>query len=145
MFKNEYFKSIYVTNLRVCNRMRNKELLQAKIDTRYYSRELIRVVFLVTENFPSHDTEGFAPALRKKALGISSFLTHGTVKGNKEEQNEDFLTVMSELREMLKLATIAHHLGLLSDKQKSAVRHGIAKVIDAMAKLVVLLGGFESK
>ena len=73
----------------------NKKILQAKIDVRYHSRELIKAVFMVTEDFPKNDPDGFAPLLRKKALGISSFLTHGTVKSDKEEQNEDFLVVMS--------------------------------------------------
>lgn len=121
----------------------SKEILQAKIDVRYHSRELIKVVFQATETFPKNDTEGIGPALRKKALGISSFLSHGTVKSDKDEQKEDFLLVMAELREVLKLITIANHLGYCTDRQKVIVRMGISNVIDGLDKLVVLLGGFE--
>ncbi len=123
----------------------NKKILQAKIDVRYHSRELIKAVFMVTEDFPKNDPDGFAPLLRKKALGISSFLTHGTVKSDKEEQNEDFLVVMSELRELLKLITIAHHLKFCTDRHKAMVRLGIANVIDNLDKLVVLTGGFKDQ
>lgn len=123
----------------------NKKILQAKIDVRYHSRELIKVIFMVTENFPKDDPDGIGPLLRKKVLGISSFLTHGTVKSDKEEQNEDFLVVMSELREVLKLITIANHLRFCGDKQKVVVRMGIANVIDHLDKLVMLTGGFTDK
>lgn len=122
----------------------DKEILQAKIDVRYHSRELIKVIFMITEHFPKDEPEGIAPALRKKALGISSFLTHGTVKSDRKEQNEDFLLVMSELREVLKLVTIAHHLSLCTDKQKVVARVGIAQLIDALDKLVIMLGGYDN-
>ncbi len=120
-----------------------KDIIQAKIDVRYYSRELIRVVFQVTDFFPKNDPDGIGPELRKKVLAISSFLSHGTVKSNKEEQNEDFLTVMGELREVLKLITIAHHLRYCADGHKVAVRHAISAVIDALDKLVILMGGYQ--
>jgi len=123
----------------------SKEIIQAKIDARYHSRELIRAIFQVTESFPSNDPDGFAPILRKKALGISSFLSHGTVKTNQDQQKDDFLTVMGELREVLKLITIAHHLGYATDRQKIITRAAIANVIDALDKLVILLGGFDTK
>lgn len=122
-----------------------KEVLQAKINVRFHSRELIHAVFKATDNFLKVDPDGIGAALRKKALGISSFLSHGTVKGNREEQNEDFLTVMGELREVLKLITIANHLGLCSDQSKIRVRFAIATLIDGLDKLTVLLGGFEPK
>lgn len=119
-----------------------RDIIQAKIDVRYYSRELIRVVFHVTDVFPKTDPDGIGPELRKKALAISSFLSHGTVKSDKEEQNDDFITVMGELREVLKLITIAHHLRYCADQHKAAVRQAIAHVIDKLDKLVILLGGF---
>lgn len=125
--------------------MKEKELLQAKINVRYYSRELIRIVFLATENFPQTDPDQLGAVLRKKVLGISSFLSHGTVKSDKKEQNEDFLAVMAELREVLKIATIAHHLKYISAQQKVAIRTAIAQVIDGLDKLVLLLGGFTKK
>ncbi len=117
-----------------------RKILQAKIETRYHSRELIRVTFVVTDNMLVADKEGIGPALRKKVLAISSFLSHGTVKQDKDEQNEDFLTVMAELREVLKLVTIGHHLGYFSATQKNGIRTAIATVIDALDKLVILLG-----
>ncbi len=125
--------------------MQTKEIVQAKITVRHHSRELIRVVFYATEGFPSTDPDGIGAALRRKVLGISSFLTHGTVKSDREEQNEDFLVVMGELREVLKLITIANHLRYCSDSLKIQVRTAIAHVIDGLDKLVLLMGGFEKK
>lgn len=120
-----------------------KQITQAKIDVRFYSRALIKIVFMVTDVFPENDTEGLSPLMRKKALGISSFLTHGTVKTDLDEQKQDFLTVMGELRDLLKLATIAQHLKYCSSSHLNDVRAGISNVIDRLDKLVILLGGFE--
>lgn len=121
-----------------------KEIVKAKIDARRFSRELIRDVFQATEHFPKNDPEGLAAQLRKKSLTISSFLSHGTVKHNVDEQKEDFLLVMAELREVLKLITIAHHLRYATDLEKSKVRASIANLINSLDKLVVAIGGFES-
>lgn len=123
----------------------NKEILLAKIDARHYSRELIRDVFQATEHFPKNDPEQLFAQLRKKVLGASSFLAHGTVKHDPEEQKQDLLIVMGELRDVLKLITIAHHLGYATDLEKSKVRNSIANVINALDKLVIQLGGFDAK
>lgn len=50
-----------------------KELTQAKIDVRYHSRELIKVVFIVTEDFPARDIDGIGPILRKKCWEFPLF------------------------------------------------------------------------
>jgi hypothetical protein len=122
---------------------KNKEITQAKINARYHSRELIHAVFKATENFLKNDTEGIGPMMRKKALAISSFLTHGTVNSNIEEQKENYIVVMGELKELLKLSSIAHQLGFLPDQSKSLVRLGISNLINALDKLVIQLGGFD--
>lgn len=121
----------------------SKEILKAKIETRRQSRALIGIIIRVTETFPKNDEHALAVTLRKKVLGISSFLSHGTVKMDRLEQNEDFLTVMAELREVLKLITIAHHLKFTNDAGKTAVRAGISTLINELDTLVVLLGGFK--
>lgn len=122
-----------------------KAVMQAKIDARHYSRELIRDVFQVTERFPLNDPEHIAPQMRKKVLTVSSFLAHGTVKTDIEEQKEALLVVMSELREILKFITIANHLRYASDVDKVRVRNGIVNLINALDKLALLLGGFEDR
>jgi four helix bundle protein len=122
-----------------------KAIMQAKIDARHFSRELIRDVFQATEHFPKTDPEQLAPQLRKKVLTTSSYLAHGTVKTSVEEQKEALLIVMSEMREILKLITIANHLGYASNLEKQKVRTGIANLINALDKLSLLLGGFDDK
>ena len=124
---------------------KQKEIMQAKIDARHYSRELIRDVFQATEHFPKADPERIAQQLRKKVLTVSSFLAHGTVKSDLDEQKEALLVVMSELREILKFITIAHHLGYASNLEKHKVRTGITNLINSLDKLSLLLGGFENK
>ena len=114
----------------------NKEVIKAKIDARQKSRELIKFVFQATEYFPKNDPENLAAQLRKKTLGVSSYLSHGTSKGDQGEQNQDFMIVMSELRDVLKFITIAHHLGYATDTQKLLVRNAISQVINALDGIV---------
>lgn len=117
---------------------KQKAIMQAKIDVRHYSRELIKAVFQATEHFPPNDKDQIASELRKKALSVSSLLSHGTTKSDFEEQNEDFMVVMQELRELLKLITIARHLDLAGEHQKLAIRAAITNVINKLDDLVLL-------
>lgn len=117
---------------------REKAIMQAKIDVRHYSRELIREVFQTTEHFPLTDPDQLSVHLRKKALGVSSMISHGTTKSDFEEQNQDFLLVMAELREILKFITISVHLGFARQEQKISVRQAITNVINALDTLVLL-------
>ncbi|MEX1001780.1 MAG: four helix bundle protein [Crocinitomicaceae bacterium] len=111
--------------------------MQAKIDARHHSRELIKYVFQTTDHFPKGDPEQLRPQLRKKALEISSFLSHGTSKSDQEEQNQNFMIVMEELREVLKLITIANHLGYANPQQKLLIRTAISNVINALDNIVI--------
>ena len=117
---------------------RQKDIMQKKIDLRHYTRELIRDVFQVTEHFPKSDPEQIGVNLRQKALSVSSLTSHGTTKNDFEEQNQDFMLVMQELREVLKFITIAHHLRYCSDQNKARIRLAITKVINALDDLVLL-------
>lgn len=117
---------------------KQKQVMQAKIDLRHFTRELIKDVFQVTEFFPKTDPDQIASNLRKKALSVSSLTSHGTSKSDFEEQNEDFMLVMQELREVLKFITIANHLNFCTQQQKLIIREAITKVINALDKLVLL-------
>lgn len=115
-----------------------KAIMQAKIDVRHHSRELIREVFQTTEHFPLTDPDQLSVHLRKKALGVSSMISHGTTRSDFEEQNQEFLIVMGELREILKFITISVHLGYARPEQKTAIRKSITDVINALDTLVLL-------
>ncbi|UKN01702.1 four helix bundle protein [Paracrocinitomix mangrovi] len=117
---------------------KQKAIMQAKIDARRYSRELIRDVFQTTEHFPQQDTEMIRLNMRQHALNVSTHLSHGSTKGDFEEQNEYFMVVMQELREVLKYITIANHLGMANNQQKLIVRTAITKVINALDDIVLL-------
>lgn len=116
---------------------KQKAIMQAKIDVRHYTRELIRDVFQATEQFIK-DPENIVSELRKKALSVSSLTSHGTTKNDFEEQNQDFMLVMQELREILKLITIAEALKLCSTQRKMKIRTAITNVINALDDLVLL-------
>lgn len=117
---------------------KKKAIMQAKIDVRHYTRELIKEVFQATEHFPQDDPHHMASELRKKALSVSSLTSHGTTKVDFEEQNQDFMLVMQELREVLKLITIAEHLRYCNQQRKAKIRLAITNVINALDDLVLL-------
>lgn len=120
-----------------------QELLQAKTLVRKSSRDLIEVMFKVTELFPPNDPDDLRLEMRKKALSISSFVSHGTSQVEKKKQADNFLAVMHELREELKLANTAHQKQYYSDKHLAFVRLSISDVIQALDKVTKLLGCFE--
>lgn len=120
-----------------------QELTQAKAIVRKRSRDLIEVVFKLTEAFPLHDPEDLRVALRKKTLSISSFISHGTAQNYKKDQADQFLAVMSELREVLKMIKLAHEKKYLSDKLIAYIRMSISDVITSLDSVTKLLGCFD--
>ena len=120
-----------------------QDITKAKIEVRQYSRELIETIFKVTEYFPKQDPEKLGLMLRKKVLGISSFLSHGTSQNDKDEQGNQFIVVMTELRELLKLTVLAKQLKYITDQMEALIRMAISKVIVQLDKLVKLLGNFD--
>ncbi len=120
-----------------------QELLQAKTIVRKQSRNLIQVIFKVTELFPSTDTDNLLLEMRKKALSISSFISHGTVQTEKKDQADNFLAVMHELRELLKLTNTAYEKKYFNAKRLAFLRLSISDVITALDNVSKLLGSFE--
>ena len=116
------------------------ELLFAKTNTRKMSRELIRVVFLITEQVPPNE---FKVDMRKKTLSISSFISHATVQVKKETQSEYFLAIMNEIREVLNLLKEGKAAGFITDKMLSLFRLSISDLINALDQLTKLLGCFD--
>ena len=119
------------------------DVTKTKIDVRKSSRDLIQVIFKVTEIFPSQDPEALKLELRKKALSISSFISHGTAQAEKAEQKDYFIAVMTELRELLKLIDRAKSLNYTTEKRYVFVRLSISNVITSLDKLVKMLGVFD--
>ncbi len=120
-----------------------KDITAAKIEARKHSRDLIQAVFMVTEHFPKNDPDQLSLMLRKKVLSISSFLSHATVESDKDEQGNNFIVVMTELREVLKMIKLARHKSYLGDKHEALIRVSISNVITRLDKLVKLLGSFD--
>ena len=121
----------------------DQNISKAKLDVRQCSRDLIKVIFEITKFFPKSDPHHMSAELRKKVLSTSSYISHGTVESDIEEQGEKFLYVMGELREILKFVTVAHHLKYMSDAQKSLIRLAISDTINSLDNLVKLLGNFN--
>lgn len=120
-----------------------KEVTKAKIDVRQSSRDLIQTVFKITEHTSTEDKGVYRLQIRKKALSISSFISHGTSQTTKEEQGQQFLAVMSELRELLKLITEAKDKNVINESHKTVIKMAISNVINTLNSLVKLTGVFD--
>ncbi|MFK8046557.1 MAG: four helix bundle protein [Crocinitomicaceae bacterium] len=120
-----------------------QELIQSKTLVRKSTRDLIEVVFKVSDLFPENDKENYRVVMRKKALSISSFVSHGTAQTEKKDQADHFLAVMHELRELLKLANETFESRFITDKYLAYLRLSISNVINALDKVTKLLGCFE--
>ena len=120
-----------------------QELLQAKTVVRKRSRDLIQVVFKVTELFPPTDQDNLLLQMRKKALSISSFVSHGTSQSEKKVQADNFLAVMHDLRELLKLSNTAYELKFVNAKHLAFLRVSISDVIKALDNVSKLMGSFD--
>lgn len=121
-----------------------QQLIHSKTLVRKKSRDLIEVIFKISEMFPQVDSEDLRLTMRKKALSISSFISHGTAQTEKKDQADHFLAVMHELRELLKLANTAHQVQYFGDKHLAYVRIAISDVITSLDDVTKRLGCFET-
>ncbi|MFD1551692.1 hypothetical protein DNU06_02680 [Putridiphycobacter roseus] len=116
------------------------ELYLAKTNARKLSREMIKTVFLITEQVPPNE---FKTNLRKKVLEISSSIAHATVQVVKEVQAAHYVAIMGEIRALLHLINEGKEHGFVSDHGFVLVRVSISDLICSLDYLTKWIGCFK--
>ncbi|PHS67527.1 MAG: four helix bundle protein [Flavobacterium sp.] len=99
------------------------------------SKELIKLIYLVTKKFPDEEKFGLTSQLRRAAVSVASNLAEGTSrKTNKDKAH--FTTISySSLMEVLNQIIISKELNFINEKDYSIIRESIQKIANKLNAL----------
>ncbi|MCF6307805.1 MAG: four helix bundle protein [Flavobacteriaceae bacterium] len=99
------------------------------------SKELIKLIYSVTKNFPNEEKFGLTNQLRRATVSVASNLAEGTSrKTNKDKAH--FTTISySSLMEVLNQIIISKELNFINEKDYLTIRESIQKIANKLNAL----------
>ncbi len=99
------------------------------------SKELIKLIYSVTKNFPDEEKFGLTSQLRRATVSVASNLAEGTSrKTNKDKAH--FTTISySSLMEVLNQVIISKELNFINENDYSTIRDSIQKIANKLNAL----------
>lgn len=99
------------------------------------SKELVKVIYLITKQFPSEEKFGLTNQLRRASISVASNLAEGTSrKTNKDKAH--FTTISySSLMEVLNQIIISYELSFIEEGEYSKFRTYIEKIANKLNAL----------
>jgi four helix bundle protein len=101
------------------------------------SKELTKLIYMVTEKFPKNEIYVIVPQMRRAAISISSNIAEGCGRTNTKDQAHFYQIAYSSTIELLNQLIIAFELKFMSDDQYVETRLVIERVsnkINALRK-----------
>lgn len=92
------------------------------------SKELVKKIYILTEQLPKTETYGLLSQMRRAAISISSNLAEGSGRTHQKDQAHFFQIAYSSAIELLNQLIICFELNYFSDSDYSSARLQIEKV-----------------
>ncbi|GAA4884795.1 four helix bundle protein [Flaviramulus aquimarinus] len=80
------------------------------------SKELVKLIYLITKEFPSEEKFGLKNQLRRASVSVASNLTEGTSRNTNKDKAHFSTMAFSYLMEVLNQIIIAKELGFIKEK-----------------------------
>tara|TARA_B100000795_G_C22428161_1_gene297097 strand:- start:76 stop:441 length:366 start_codon:yes stop_codon:yes gene_type:complete len=96
------------------------------------SKELIKVIYLITRSFPEEEKFGLTNQLRRASVSVASNLAEGTSR-NTNKDKAHFTTISySSLMEVLNQVIISKELSFINDENYKILRESIEKIANKL-------------
>ena len=99
------------------------------------SKELIKLIYKVTKDFPSEEKFGLTNQLRRASVSIASNLAEGTSRNTNKDKAHFTTLSFSSLMEVLNQIIIARELDFLNEENYQILRLEIEKVSNKLNAL----------
>ena len=99
------------------------------------SKELIKLIYKVTKDFPSEEKFGLTNQLRRASVSIASNLAEGTSRNTNKDKAHFTTLSFSYLMEVLNQIIIARELDFLNEENYQILRLEIEKVSNKLNAL----------
>lgn len=99
------------------------------------SKELVKLIYLVTKDFSSEEKFGLTNQLRRASISVASNLAEGTSRKTSKDKSHFTTLSFSSLMEVLNQIIIAKELNFLNEDTYKIVRTEIEKISNKLNAL----------
>ncbi|KAB1069165.1 four helix bundle protein [Tamlana haliotis] len=99
------------------------------------SKELVKIIYQVTRNFPSEEKFGLTNQLRRASISVASNLAEGTSRNTNKDKAHFTTIAFSSLMEVLNQIIIAKELNFIDDNNYQVIRSEIEKIANKLNAL----------
>ena len=99
------------------------------------SKELVKLIYLVTKDFSSEEKFGLTNQLRRASISVASNLAEGTSRKTNKDKSHFTTLSFSSLMEVLNQIIIAKELNFLNEDTYKIVRTEIEKISNKLNAL----------
>lgn len=99
------------------------------------SRELAKVIYIATQEFPFDEKFGLVSQIRRSAISVSSNIVEGSYRSTNRDKANFMNIAFSSLMELLSQIIISKDLDYISDKQLNEFRMLIEKTSNKLSSL----------
>ncbi|MBK6904845.1 MAG: four helix bundle protein [Saprospirales bacterium] len=86
------------------------------------AKELVKIIYILTEEFPKKEQFGIVQQIRRASLSIASNIAEGSARPSSKDRAHFMVMAYTSLLEMVNQAIIAHELGYMQDQDYEKVR-----------------------
>ncbi|WP_147676792.1 four helix bundle protein [Algibacter pacificus] len=99
------------------------------------SKELVKLIYILTKEFPSEERFGLTSQLRRAAVSVSSNLAEGTSRQTNKDKAHFSTIAYSSLMEVLNQIIISKELGFIKVSDYQVLRTEIEKIANKLNAL----------
>jgi four helix bundle protein len=99
------------------------------------SRELAKIIYLITRNFPADEKFGLVSQIRRSAISVSSNIVEGSYRSGNKGKINFYNIAFSSLMELLSQLIISGDLKYISDEQLTTLRMLVEKISNKLSSL----------
>ncbi len=99
------------------------------------SKELVKLIYLTTNKFPSEEKFGLTNQLRRASISVASNLAEGTSRNTNKDKAHFSTMAFSSLMEVLNQIIIAKELNFIEEIDYQAIRTETEKISNKLNAL----------
>jgi four helix bundle protein len=108
-----------------------------KLEVWQKSRLLVKIVYRVTQSFPTEERYGLTSQLRRASVSVSSNIAEGSTRWSKKDKARFYEIAYGSLIEVMNQLILSTDLGFLNDEELDVIKPQIAEIsrmLDALYK-----------
>ncbi len=99
------------------------------------SKELVKLIYTITKNFPDEEKFGLTSQLRRASISIASNLAEGTSRKTNKDKAHFTTIAFSSLMEVLNQIILSKELNFIHETEYQTVRTEIEKISNKLNAL----------